>query len=454
MNLKTYQAPSMPQALALVKRDLGKDAVILHTRTFKKGGFMGFGGKSIVEITASNNVNVIARNKPKPKSRKASPKPTATQQSPNNQTSNQSDAPNPSPLLNKLYNNHTAPASEQSTSTPQPKTQTHPQPTAQPQPQQESVPPIPSPVQVELQPATGSTPSDVVDELQEIRRMVHRMMAKQSQSTPPDLPQELFDQYLALLEQEVAEELAEDVIAAVREQLPKKKLSDPETIKKTLHHEVARMIPTHAESMNISAQDGRPLTLALIGPTGVGKTTTIAKLAAVFKLKQNKKVGLITIDTYRIAAVDQLQTYANIINLDLHVVLTPQEMSNALKKCEDCDVVLIDTAGRSQRDDSRIHELGEFLEIADPHEIHLVLSSTCAQPVLMEAIEKFSHLSIDHIIFTKLDEAVSFGVILNVLRRVNKQISYITTGQEVPHQIEPGQSDRLAELIMGSGGLI
>lgn len=451
MNLKTYQAPSMPQALALVKRDLGKDAVILHTRTFKKGGFMGFGGKSIVEITASNNVNVIARNKPKPKSRKTPPKPTATQPLPNSQTSIQPDAPNSSPLLNKLYNNHAAPTSELPTSTPQSITQTHPQPIPQPQPQQQATPPTP---QADSPPVPASTPSEVVDELQEIRRLVHRMMAKQSQSTPPDLPQELFDQYLALLEQEVAEELAEDVIAAVREQLPKKKLSDPETIKKTLHHEVARMIPTHAESMNISAQDGRPLTLALIGPTGVGKTTTIAKLAAVFKLKQNKKVGLITIDTYRIAAVDQLQTYANIINLDLHVVLTPQEMSDALKKCEDCDVVLIDTAGRSQRDDSRIHELGEFLEIADPHEIHLVLSSTCAQPVLMEAIEKFSHLSIDHIIFTKLDEAVSFGVILNVLRRVNKQISYITTGQEVPHQIEPGQSDRLAELIMGSGELI
>ena len=104
---------------------------------------------------------------------------------------------------------------------------------------------------------------------------------------------------------------------------------------------------------------------------------------------------------------------------------------------------------RSQRDSDKLDDLREFIDSADPHEVHLVLSSTCAQQVLDEAVDRFSRIRIDRIIFTKLDEAVSFGVLLNVVRRVNKQLSYVTTGQEVPHQIEAGQSDRLAGLILG-----
>jgi len=113
--------------------------------------------------------------------------------------------------------------------------------------------------------------------------------------------------------------------------------------------------------------------------------------------------------------------------------------------------VLIDTAGRSQKDDPRLAQLRSFIEAASPHEVHLVLSSTCTQPVMMDAIERFTSTGADRIIFTKLDEAVSFGVLLNVARKVNKQLSYITTGQEVPHQIEPGQAKRLARLVLGEG---
>ena len=189
--------------------------------------------------------------------------------------------------------------------------------------------------------------------------------------------------------------------------------------------------------------DGRPRTVALVGPTGVGKTTTIAKLAATFKLKQKLNVGLITLDTYRIAAVEQLRTYANIIGLPLHVLLTPEELSLALQPLRAsgptrCDGVLIDTAGRSQRDDPRLAQLRTFIRAADPHEVHLVLSSTWSQAVLMDTVERFSSIRTDRIIFTKLDEAVSFGVMLNVASKVNKRLSYVTTGQEVPHQTRAG----------------
>ena len=195
--------------------------------------------------------------------------------------------------------------------------------------------------------------------------------------------------------------------------------------------------------------DGRPRIIALIGPTGVGKTTTIAKLAAHFKLKHHRKVGLITLDTFRIAAVDQLKTYADILGAPMHVVTRRAEMTDALAQCHECDLVLIDTVGRSPKDEQRLKELGQLLEAADPHEVHLVLSSTCTQSAMLAAIEKFSQIRADRIIFTKLDEAVALGVILNVVRKVDKQLSFLTTGQEVPYHIEPSEPNRLAALLLG-----
>jgi flagellar biosynthesis protein FlhF len=197
--------------------------------------------------------------------------------------------------------------------------------------------------------------------------------------------------------------------------------------------------------------------ICLIGPTGVGKTTTIAKLAAAFKLRQKQRVGLITIDTYRIAAVDQLRTYANIIGVPLKVVLTPAELASAMREMAEsgCDSILIDTAGRSHADQLKLNELSQFIAAAGaagPTEVHLVLSSTTTQESMEAALEKFSAVKtggVDQIIFTKLDEAVSFGVLLNVARTASRALSYLTTGQDVPDNIEVGQPRRLARLILG-----
>ena len=338
-------------------------------------------------------------------------------------------------------------------SQPQPSAPAPIQPVA-PQPTPVHAPP---PVRIVQPPAPNYK---VEEELAQVRCMVTQLMRQQKLAATgkpagggvDDLPDALAAQYLRLLEQEVAEELAQEIVLAVSTTLDDGEMKDAKACAKAVHDEIAKRLPTDPEAGKLKdTEDGRPRTIALVGPTGVGKTTTLAKLAATFKLKQGKKVGLITMDTFRIAAVEQLRTYARIIGLPLKVVNTSGELNEALAafKRDGVDAVLIDTAGRSQRAHEKIGELSEILEAADPHEVHLVLSSTANQKVLLEIVERFSRIEVDRIIFTKLDETVTCGVLLNVARRVGKRVSYLTTGQEVPHQIEAGSSDRLASLVMG-----
>ena len=480
MNVRTIHAATMAGALAMVKRQLGPEAVILHTRTVKRGGILGIGARTCVEVTAADGSEHPPHRR-RPVQTRRPPGQGADRLPPRRSglPGRAHEAPPASlaagDLIRKTY---AAAKAELSLAAP---------PAVALTPGAGSVSDASSlgglsggtgPVGALVAPApSDASTAQLADEMQSVKRMVARMMRQQrlraedttrrggkgatsrGDSTSAsrgstDLPDKLFDQYLALLEQEVAEELAEEIIQQVHEKLGPPQLADEQAVRQTLREAIAGLIEEDPAAGRVEpSPDARPRTIALIGPTGVGKTTTIAKLAATFKLKQRLKVGLITLDTYRIAAVDQLRTYANIIGVPLHVVANGPELTEALGRCEACDVVLIDTAGRSQRDDPKLQQLDGLIRVADPHEVHLVLSSTCSQTVLLETVDRFSRIRTDRIIFTKLDEAVSFGVLLNVARKVNKKLSYVTTGQEVPHQIEPGRSDRLASLVMGDAGV-
>ena len=181
----------------------------------------------------------------------------------------------------------------------------------------------------------------------------------------------------------------------------------------------------------------------------MGKTTTVAKLAANFKLVHGLRPGLVTVDTYRIAAVEQLRTYAEIIDLPLAVANSPGEMRRAIDGLGDVDVVLIDTAGRSPRDEVKVRELADFLTEAKPDEVHLVLSAVAGGRSLRAAVERFSVVRADRLILTKLDEADGLGGVLAVLGQADRPVSYLTTGQGVPDDIEPADRSRLAKLILG-----
>ncbi|MBX3441403.1 MAG: hypothetical protein KF774_03280 [Planctomyces sp.] len=193
----------------------------------------------------------------------------------------------------------------------------------------------------------------------------------------------------------------------------------------------------------------RKKTIALVGPTGVGKTTTIAKLAAGFHLGDQRRIGLVTLDTFRAGAVDQLRTFADVIGLPMRTASTPGELTSALDDFQDRDLVLIDTAGRSPRDELRIQELRDLLSDASIDEVHLVLSLAASHRTLASMVERFRVLRPTHLLLTKLDEAVQLGAIYSAARTIDLPLSHFATGQDVPDDLEPAVPARTADMIMG-----
>jgi flagellar biosynthesis protein FlhF len=206
---------------------------------------------------------------------------------------------------------------------------------------------------------------------------------------------------------------------------------------------IGRPIQTHPGDRRI---------VALVGPTGVGKTTTVAKLAAGFRLESRRRVGLLTIDTFRIAAVQQLRAYAEIMDLPMEVVERPEQMKPALDRLADTDLVLIDTAGRSPRSDARIDQLVELLRCAQPDETHLVLSCTSSAASIQAAIQGFSPVRPTAAILTKLDETPQTAVVISaVVANDDFQgmpLSYTTNGQQVPDDIASAETESLLSRLL------
>lgn len=187
---------------------------------------------------------------------------------------------------------------------------------------------------------------------------------------------------------------------------------------------------------------------ALVGPTGVGKTTTLAKLAAHFSLKRAKKVRLITIDTYRIGAVDQLKTYARILGLPFKVAAQPEELKTLVEGLSEEELALIDTTGSSPNNPRRLQELQDFLTGSSEIGSHLVLSATAKEVDLARIIDRFSCLPVESYVCTKLDETEALLPLFNQLVPRRRPLSYLTGGQRVPEDLEPATKSRIAQLII------
>ncbi|MEN6358121.1 MAG: flagellar biosynthesis protein FlhF [Armatimonadota bacterium] len=387
MRIKTFEAPTMQEALVLAKMELGEDAVVLNTKHVKAGGLLGLGGHGKVELMAaiediaeSGEQRAESTDMQMPRFQGEAAEPKPVMQAP--QT-----IPSAAPLAAKLYGT-TAVATD-----------------------------------------GGSEIGQLRSELKELSAVVERLLAGQSIQSPSisqDKP--------LLIRCGVDEGIARGVLSDLLS------IEDPT--------QLASMLAAKMQGFATPLVLDRRQVIAVVGPTGVGKTTTLAKLAAKFSLEQGKKVALVTADTYRIGAVEQLRTYARIMGVPLEIALSPEEVTADVAKHQDKDVVLIDTVGRSQRSDEHLQELKAFVDAASPTETHLVIAASLAPEIQQEAVEKFKVLSPTRLIITKLDESPSRGCVVNLPLRTGLGISCLTAGQNVPQDIDFADAGKIARVVL------
>ncbi|MDP7637516.1 MAG: flagellar biosynthesis protein FlhF [Phycisphaerae bacterium] len=402
MTARTFQAETMAEALGEVKRDLGRDAVILRTRSRRRGGLLGLlGGKAVWEIIAC---------------------PAGAMTPAASRGRYVSDASGEARRALLVGN---GPATAERAISPA---------EALGQLAAATAPP-------------GHVQKTLAREVGELRRLVRSLVARRDGHTV-DVPENVVELEEGLVEQGIEPRIVGELIRELRMDLTGRELADRQLVRNRMCEYVAARIHTAGDTYGSHA-GGRGRVIALVGPTGVGKTTTIAKMAANYKLRLGLRVGLITIDTYRIAAVDQLQTYAEIIEVPLRTVLSPKELRQGVYALRGMDVVLIDTTGRSQNDLLRLSQMRSFLDVAETDEVHLVVSAATSLRCMRGVLEHFGTLGANRMLLTKLDEAATYGAALNLAEAGIGPIGYVTTGQEVPDDIAPADSMSLAKRIMG-----
>jgi flagellar biosynthesis protein FlhF len=281
-------------------------------------------------------------------------------------------------------------------------------------------------------------------EMEDVKGTLKDIVDQLRYSRMPSLPDHLRNAYQTLVEQDVSEELATGIIQQTLAALG----PDGVTRRELVDGQVLRAMADLIERPRaVRSRRRKSSIIALVGPTGVGKTTTIAKLAAIEKLVNRKDVGLISADTYRIGAIEQLRTFAAIADIPMEVAYKPSDVTAALRRYRGKDIVFLDTVGRSQRSRKELLQLGKFIGAADPDEIHLVMSASTGMRTALEIIKEFRALKPTRLLFSKLDEAASLGSLLTIATTQRLPMSYLTTGQAVPDDIMILEPERFASMV-------
>lgn len=380
MKVKKYVASSMPEAMKLIRAELGNDAVILNSKVVHSGGFLGFFKKKKIEVIAAVD--------PMPKNEQIPIVKQKTKYLPN--------------AKNQLYE-------KQSTES-----------------------------------KTGFK-SELIKEISEIKELMKKNHSNFNENGIA-LPGPIQEASLLMEKQEIDKQIQ---TAVLEELIEKWYLTGACASKDEVLSWLRNYISNRIANLKYGGVTFTKQFVNVVGPTGVGKTTTLAKIAADCVLTYKKKAAFITTDTYRIAAIDQLKTYAKLLNVPLEVCYNMEDFQKAADQFAEYDIVFIDTAGRNFRNRGYVNDLKKTIDFDRDMETYLVLSLTSKQRDMEEIFEQFSLINIDRLIFTKADETSSFGAMLNIIDKYQTGVAYLTNGQNVPDDMLVATPTVISNLLFG-----
>jgi flagellar biosynthesis protein FlhF len=370
MKVKKFLAPSMPEAMKKIRKELGEHAVILNSKVTYSGGFLGLFKKKRIEVIAAVD--------------------------PELETEKRLEAKKPR---------------------------------------------IPLSVPVQRKQENHSGTEQLEQEVKELKSMISLLTSKEERSKYPEVVQSI----LSELERR---EIGTEHLRVIGDELFSFYIESKGDVSET---EIHKRAIDYLKGKLRTIQTDTPLFtkkyINVVGPTGVGKTTTLAKIAAKAMLDYKKKIAFITTDTFRIAAIEQLKTYANLLNVPVEVVYNSADFENATRKFLDYDLVFIDTAGRNYREKQYIDQLKEVIPFHQEMVTYLVLALTSKEEDLEEIIERFQDLPFDQFIFTKLDETKRKGILFNLVCKYRKKIGFLADGQNVPDDLFIGNPEIILKKI-------
>ncbi len=403
MIIKKFKAATEKEAIMMAKEDLGPDAIVMNVKTIKPSGIMRLFKKTRVELTAAIDDNITEKVAETVSASVAEKKEEPTYR------------------FGKAFENSREEYSEEAQNAIE-----------------EKINSIAKLLEQQMNAGRGQADSEAENKIKE----VPRENAEQEKKSDNKVIELIYNQ---LIENEVSEKFTDMIVDELDE------VSKKQPIDNVLASVYQKIVLKLGQIEQLKPSENKPKIIFFVGNTGVGKTTTMAKLASKAKLEDKLNVALFSVDTYRIAAIEQIKTYANILNAPMEVIYTPEDMKKNVEKYKECDYIFVDTAGRSHRNEEQKNDLQTIIDSVSDYEreVYLVVSVTVKYKDLLSISDSYGDMFDYKLIFTKLDETKGLGNILNLKLDTGRSLSYVTWGQNVPDDIGPLNPQVIAKKLLG-----